>query len=685
MRTSILLLTLAGSTIAGEAPAAAQDDAPAEVTRFDGHNAVRVTPRTTRELLTVLALTEDVLTCEGAGVGPFDVRFTPDQFQAFLRTGIPHEILIPDLQQHIDAWKRDNQRIREQAGPDGPGFYDVFRNFAEIHARLDSLVAAHPTLATSSVIGQSVEGRPIRMIRVTGPGATQSRPAMVFNGTQHSRESLSPMTAMYFLEQLLSGYGPDPRITALVDGIDFHFIPVVNPDGYNYVWTTNPLWRKNRRNNGGNCFGIDLNRNWGYGWGNNNGSSPDPCNDIYRGPSPFSEPETQAIASVIGALAAEDRLVAHMDIHSYATKLLSPWGYTLQPPPEIHRMDYLGALMRNHIAQTRGTAYWYGQGSVILYIVSGGSRDYTYGQHGALGWTIELPGTSFHPPASEILPVAQESTLGFLALAEHFLPAAQTGACCVVGGCIVVRESECTAAGGVFQGANSTCAASNCPSMLPTTFPNAGLTQVGSGVFFNLTASTELDLTRIDYSPNASLGTSLSAQLWTYPGSYLGHDTNQSGWVLHETFTGLTSGGIGMPAPLFLANPLSITPGQTVGCYLVAQSGGVRYTNTDTTAWTNGDLTLFSDRARSAPWGGTLYSPRTFAGGIYYTLPGQACYANCDASTAAPVLNVADFTCFLLRFAAADPYANCDNSTAAPVLNVADFTCYLQRFAAGCP
>jgi autotransporter-associated beta strand protein len=63
----------------------------------------------------------------------------------------------------------------------------------------------------------------------------------------------------------------------------------------------------------------------------------------------------------------------------------------------------------------------------------------------------------------------------------------------------------------------------------------------------------------------------------------------------------------------------------------------------------------------------------------------QACYPNCDGSTQAPVLNVADFTCFLQKFAAGDPYANCDHSTQAPVLNVADFTCFLQKFAAGCP
>jgi hypothetical protein len=61
------------------------------------------------------------------------------------------------------------------------------------------------------------------------------------------------------------------------------------------------------------------------------------------------------------------------------------------------------------------------------------------------------------------------------------------------------------------------------------------------------------------------------------------------------------------------------------------------------------------------------------------------CYANCDGSTTAPILNVGDFTCFLQKFAAADPYANCDASTTPPVLNVGDFTCFLQKYAAGCP
>jgi hypothetical protein len=63
----------------------------------------------------------------------------------------------------------------------------------------------------------------------------------------------------------------------------------------------------------------------------------------------------------------------------------------------------------------------------------------------------------------------------------------------------------------------------------------------------------------------------------------------------------------------------------------------------------------------------------------------DTCPANCDGSTAPPILNVLDFNCFLNQFAAGAPAANCDCSTAAPVLNVLDFNCFVNRFAAGCP
>ena len=86
----------------------------------------------------------------------------------------------------------------------------------------------------------------------------------------------------------------------------------------------------------------------------------------------------------------------------------------------------------------------------------------------------------------------------------------------------------------------------------------------------------------------------------------------------------------------------------------------------------------------AGPTNRTYFGWPRFDAGIIGTVTGSGCYPNCDASTTIPSLNVADFTCFLQRFAAGEPYANCDGSTAPPTLNVADFTCFLQRFAAGC-
>ena len=90
--------------------------------------------------------------------------------------------------------------------------------------------------------------------------------------------------------------------------------------------------------------------------------------------------------------------------------------------------------------------------------------------------------------------------------------------------------------------------------------------------------------------------------------------------------------------------------------------------------------------AAAAGWAATSDGARLMANALRFAgRPLSTCYGNCDGSTATPVLNVADFTCFLTKYAAGDPYANCDGSTATPVLNVADFTYFLTKFAGGCP
>jgi aminopeptidase N len=69
---------------------------------------------------------------------------------------------------------------------------------------------------------------------------------------------------------------------------------------------------------------------------------------------------------------------------------------------------------------------------------------------------------------------------------------------------------------------------------------------------------------------------------------------------------------------------------------------------------------------------------------LAFTIEGSVCYANCDASTAAPALTPNDFVCFINSYANNEPYANCDGSTVAPVLTPNDFVCFVNAYAGGC-
>jgi hypothetical protein len=83
-------------------------------------------------------------------------------------------------------------------------------------------------------------------------------------------------------------------------------------------------------------------------------------------------------------------------------------------------------------------------------------------------------------------------------------------------------------------------------------------------------------------------------------------------------------------------------------------------------------------------------SPAALVGYLQFTTGSSTitrveyCQANCDGSTAPPILNANDFQCFLNKFAAGDSTANCDCSTAPPILNANDFQCFINKFAAGC-
>ena len=153
------------------------------------------------------------------------------------------------------------------------------------------------------IIGETLNGQEILALKVTKDATKRRdgrRPAVLYASAQHAREWITPEMTRRLMHHVLDGYGTDPEITELVDTTELWFVPVLNPDGYDFTFTEgNRLWRKNLRDNNGDGQitvgdGVDLNRNFAVKWGyDNEGSSADPASDTYRGTGPDSEPETQ--------------------------------------------------------------------------------------------------------------------------------------------------------------------------------------------------------------------------------------------------------------------------------------------------------------------------------------------------------------------------------------------------------
>ena len=403
---SIVLSACAASAIAQDAG------------RYDGYKVVRVDVRTARDLATTLALTDDVWSHRVGIGGPVDINVSPAQLAVLAGTGMNFTVLIDNLQALIDAER--NRVAQNQWAGDGPTFFNDFRTYDQHRQFLQDLVTAYPNLAQMVVVGQSLEGRDIFGIKITGPGSTASRPAAFYNAAQHAREWATPPVIAYIAQQLLENYSTDCHIKHLVDNVEWYLVPFANPDGYVYTWTpNNRLWRKNRQPppTGSTCFGVDTNRNWGYQWGGQ-GAATDPCDETYRGVAGFSEIETQVIRDYV---AANPRFVASMDFHSYSQLVMSPWAYTNALPPDHPTFTQLNNAMAQAILNTHGKVYDAGPIYTTIYPASGGAVDWFYGSEGIWAFTIEVRPTGnpgFLLPAAEIIPNAEENYNAILALTD---------------------------------------------------------------------------------------------------------------------------------------------------------------------------------------------------------------------------------------------------------------------------
>ncbi|HEY9335248.1 MAG TPA: M14 family zinc carboxypeptidase [Kribbella sp.] len=273
----------------------------------------------------------------------------------------------------------------------GPTVFRPYSGAGGLLEELTQTAAANPGLAKLVTIGTTVQGKPIVAVKVTKDArlvTDGSRPSVLYSGTQHAREWITPEMVRRLMHYVIDGYGQNAETTKMLNTTELWFLPVANPDGYDYTFVGDRLWRKNLRdnNNDGQIApgdGVDLNRNLATKWGyDNEGSSPDPSSDTYRGPSPGSEPESKALDQLFQRV----RFTELINYHSAAELLLYGVGWQVSTPSPD---DVIAEAMAGDDANPAVPGYD-PDISAELYTTNGETDGHVTDTYGTMAFTPEM-------------------------------------------------------------------------------------------------------------------------------------------------------------------------------------------------------------------------------------------------------------------------------------------------------
>jgi hypothetical protein len=319
---------------------------------------------------------------------------------------------------------KKGQTVQQQAAAQAVGGYNVWRSWDEpggIRDELYALARENPQLIKLQVLGKTYQGRELIALRVTQgarDGRDGSRPAVLYSSNQHAREWISLEVNRRLLRYFVARWrANDKEIRDLLKSTELWFVISANPDGYQYSFDTERLWRKNLRDNDGDAQievgdGVDPNRNFDEHWGyDNEGSSPDPADETYRGPNPASEPETKAMQGLLDRIKPKFQ----SNLHSFGEWLLYPQGWRVGA---LDADNPVYVALGGTDADPAIPGFNPGQAADTLYVTNGETTDYADTKAGTIAYTPELgegaPGAGFVFPDDEGLVQAEfEKTLPF--------------------------------------------------------------------------------------------------------------------------------------------------------------------------------------------------------------------------------------------------------------------------------
>jgi hypothetical protein len=258
-----------------------------------------------------------------------------------------------------------------------------YKTYQETEHFLQQVVSEHPDLFKVQSIGKTHEQRDIMLITVSfDVDNAESKPALLYTGTIHAREWIGNELAVKFIEYVVDNYEYNPQLIDILNSNTLYMVPCLNPDGFEYSMKHFSFWRKNRRLNHDGTYGVDLNRNFSYGFpGSKNTSS-----NVYSGPKAFSEPETQAIKQFVDS---HENITIALDYHSQGNVFFPAHKFSHEAEPEGTDLNMLCANMARKIYKVTGRKYGIHRGKPPTNLVGGSGREYYYSR-GILATVVEV-------------------------------------------------------------------------------------------------------------------------------------------------------------------------------------------------------------------------------------------------------------------------------------------------------
>ncbi|KAJ3277019.1 hypothetical protein HDV01_000071 [Terramyces sp. JEL0728] len=348
-------------------------------------------------------------------VGAADIRVKAKDIAKVtdLLKDVKSTVKIENLQVEIDAERAHTaNHLKTFASAKTLTAAQVFSDYQDASAYVTFLQGLPGTSPIN--LGKTYEGNDILGVKF-GTGAKQ----IVVHGGIHAREWISPSTTTYIANSLITGTDADS--VNFRKTFTFHFIPVLNVDGYKYTRDPNGdrMNRKNREpNSGSDCVGTDPNRNFDYAW-SQPGASSDPCADDFYGPSAASSKEVQAITAYLKSLT---NVVSYVDFHSYSQLFMYPWGYSCDASnPDSADQGAAAQAAVSALQNVNGLSFTPGDICNTIYQASGSSADWAYGTLGIkYAFAVELRPNQFNSngfvlPASNINPAGKETLAAVVA------------------------------------------------------------------------------------------------------------------------------------------------------------------------------------------------------------------------------------------------------------------------------